>query len=114
VTAETPDLKLLDRIADASDGIGVRVQALRWKVPLGRLTGAPRRAALRRAQEALAEGLVDETTDGSTGVVLEESFNVGVGYSSRSRLVVELDLGHKTSLIVPAPDPASSTPAARR
>jgi len=103
VTAEAPDLALLDPIAEQSDRIGVQAQALRWKVALGRLTGARRRAALARADKIIAENPVDDAADGSTGVVLEESFNVGVGYSSVDRLLVQMYLGRAAFLLLPAP-----------
>jgi tetratricopeptide (TPR) repeat protein len=103
VSSDKPDLDLLDRIADNSDRIGVRAQAVRWKVARARLKGAARRTALARAAEILATSSVDDAADGSAGVVLEESFNVGVGYSSRDRLLVKLYLGRAASLLLPAP-----------
>jgi tetratricopeptide (TPR) repeat protein len=103
VSSEKADVDLLDRIADNSDRIGVRAQALRWKVARARLKGAARRTALERVAEILGSSSVDDAADGSAGVVLEESFNVGVGYSSRDRLVVNLYLGRAASLLLPAP-----------
>ena len=103
VSSDRPDLDLLDRIADNSDRIGVRAQAVRWKVARAQLKGAARRTALARVAEILATSSVDDAADGSAGVVLEESFNVGVGYSSRDRLLVKLYLGRAASLLLPAP-----------
>ncbi len=103
VSSEKPDLDLLDRIAENSDRIGVRAQAVRWKVARARLKGAARRTALQRVTEILATSSVNDAADGSAGVVLEESFNVGVGYSSRDRLLVKLYLGRAASLLLPAP-----------
>ncbi len=116
VSSEKPDLELLDRIADNSDRIGVRAQAVRWKVARAGLKGTARRAALQRVAEILASSSVDDAADGSAGVVLEESFNVGVGYSSRDRLLVKLYLGRAASLLLPAPqidEPRQTRPRAR-
>jgi tetratricopeptide (TPR) repeat protein len=102
-TAETPDLAALDQIADGSDRVGVQVQAVHWKIARAGLKGAARKRALKRAQGLLASTTVGDAADGSSGVVLEESFNVGVGYSTRDRLLVQLYLGRSAFLLVPAP-----------
>lgn len=117
VSSDKPDLDLLDRIADNSDRIGVRAQALRWKVARARLKGASRRAALQKVAQILSTSSVDDAADGSAGVVLEESFNVGVGYSSRERLLVKLFLGRSASLLLPAPqvdEPRRDKPRKKR
>jgi tetratricopeptide (TPR) repeat protein len=109
VTSDRPDLRALDQITDKSDRIGIQTQALRWKIALAHLKGAPRRAALQRAQQILSTSPLDDAADGSSGVVLEESFNVGVGYSSRDRLLVQLYLGRSAFLLLPAPGSEPAT-----
>jgi tetratricopeptide (TPR) repeat protein len=102
-TAEAADLAALDQIADGSDRVGVQVQALHWKIARAKLRGAARRRAMAQAARLLGSTTVSDASDGSTGVVLEESFNVGIGYSSRDRLLVQLSLGRAAFLLVPAP-----------
>ncbi|HKE15342.1 MAG TPA: hypothetical protein VKB80_10775 [Kofleriaceae bacterium] len=108
VTADRPDLRMLDQVADKSDRIGIQTQAVRWKISLAHLKGAKRRAALQHARQILATSPLDDAADGSSGVVLEESFNVGVGYSSRDRLLVQLYLGRAAFLVLPAPASAAA------
>ena len=112
VTADAPDVAQLDPIAAGSDRIGVQAQALHWKVHLAHLGGKQRRAALDKIAELLRGDFIDDAADGGTGVVLEESFNIGVGYSTTDHLIVQLALGRMASLIVPAP--VTRTSPARR
>ena len=102
--AGTTEPALLDRLADLTDTgarSGVRFQAAAWRQRL-----QPRGAPSRTLADLRREIFTDEwgaASDGGQGVILDESFQVSLGYSTIDGLTLSFPIQCKTWLVLPAP-----------
>ncbi|HUS63642.1 MAG TPA: hypothetical protein VMZ28_03825 [Kofleriaceae bacterium] len=93
---------LLERLADLTDSgarSGVQFQAAAWRRHLAR-SASPSLADLRR------DIFTDEwgaASDGGQGVILDESFQVSLGYSTTAGLTLAFPIQCRTWLVLPAP-----------
>lgn len=97
-------LAALRAIADESERASVRAQAVRWHAARSGLTGDALAKAREEAAKVMTDGaMLGITVGGDRGIVLDESFNFGLGYSSAKGLVTNFALTSDIWLVIPAP-----------
>ncbi len=110
--AESPTAEALDAVRAHMTGLAggdgnpaLRRQALLWLAWLAGRQGDPGAAATLRAEADAVRGdlLNGSAATGDRGLVIRGKFSLGVGYSTIDRLVVSIDIGAWTWLVIPAP-----------
>lgn len=96
-------LDVLAELGEQAERNSTRYQALRWHAARSGLTGAALADAEQKARAVLDESGFGITVSGSRGVILDESFAFGLGYSSTTGLVTNFGLTSSVWLLVTAP-----------
>lgn len=103
-TIDEGTLDALQAIATSADRASTRAQAIRWHASRAGLTGDALAKAKAEAKDALADSaMMGITVTGDQGIILDETFSFGLGYSSAKGLVTNFELSSDVWLVLPAP-----------